>query len=195
MVRCGDDVRGYTTVSHLSCCIDEVVNTIYIVYYCMVITSHGQLLLVNNNRHTLATSGFQAAAVYMTVSQPSFSVLACLPQKQPALQDGLHNFTSAKSVRWPSLFYCLKLMLYEPVFGSLSALKLSRDMPNLPRTVLPSSFNLPAHVRECLRQHIAIVAHSVPYAVLTTYTANTSQIWEGRVQGQHVAAQDSKGST
>ena len=42
------------------------------------------------------------------------------------------------------LSYCLKLMLYEPVFGSLSALKLSSDMPNLPRTVLPSSFSLPA---------------------------------------------------
>lgn len=85
-------------------------------------------------------------------------------------------------------------MLYEPVFGSLSALKLSRDMPNLPRTVLPSSFNLPAQVRECLMQHIAF-AHSVPDAVLTTYTANTSQIWEGRVQRQPIVAQDSKGST
>lgn len=39
--------------------------------------------------------------------------------------------------------HCLKFMLYEPLFGSFSALKLSKDMPNLPSTVLPNSFNLP----------------------------------------------------
>lgn len=37
--------------------------------------------------------------------------------------------------------------------GSFSALKLSRDMPKLPSTVLPSSFSLPAQAMACMKSN------------------------------------------
>ena len=57
--------------------------------------------------------------------------------------------TEYKLLSWLQLsgysgLHCLKLMEYEPVAGSLTVWKLSRDMPNFPSTVLPRSFSLPA---------------------------------------------------
>ena len=143
-------------------------------------------MLVNNNMHRLAISGLQAATcVYKTVFQPIFQWLAYLPetQLQSGLQDRIHNFRSAMAIMWPSFSYCLKLMLYEPVFGSLSALKLSRDMPNLPKTVLPNSFNLPAQ------------AHSSALQLLAPIVPCPVRFGKAGFAKKHVVAQHSTDST
>jgi hypothetical protein len=72
----------------------------------------------------------------MTVSQNGLSVLTGLEraftrQSQPHYHPAhLGAFSNE--------------MLYDPELGSLTALKLSRLKPNLPRSPFPSSFSLPA---------------------------------------------------
>ena len=66
-------------------------------------------------------------------------MLGLMPGGYEADEQGKSALTATASA------HCLKLTEYDPVLGSFSALKLSRESPNFPSTVLPRSLSWPAY--------------------------------------------------
>ena len=69
-------------------------------------------------------------------------------------------------------------MEYEPVCGSFSALKLSRDMPNFPSTVFPSSFSLSAPNKVGSELCLQVLTIGDTHAFELLELVCTQQIWQ-----------------